>query len=426
MNVLVIGGGGREHALCWKIRKSPLVDKVYCAPGNAGIAKDVKCVDIEVHELGKLMKFATDNAIDLTVVGPELPLTLGIVDLFQSNGLKIFGPSRIAAELEGSKVFSKYLMKKYNIPTAYFSTFRYLDKAKDYIASLTPPYVIKADGLAAGKGVFVCHSEQEGVDALKYIMADNAFGEAGNEVVIEEFLEGEEASYFVFTDGDNFIPLQSSQDHKAAYDGDKGPNTGGMGAYSPAPVIGTELDVKIINTIVKPTINSMKSEGRKYSGILYFGLMISGNEVKVLEYNCRFGDPEAQPLIFRIKSDLVPVMMSISNGSLSYTEIEWDDCSSVCVVMASRGYPGSYEKGYEINYPDTLNTDSSYIFHAGTKQHNGEILTNGGRVLGVTTKSKTLSKAIDLAYKLIKEIHCDNLYYRKDIGKKAFKHLVNK
>jgi phosphoribosylamine--glycine ligase len=312
MNVLVIGSGGREHALCWKIKQSPVVENVYCAPGNAGITSDAQCVDISVSDFNALIDFATKNSIELTVVGPEQPLSEGIVDVFQENGLKIFGPSKAAAELEGSKVFSKNLMKKYKIPTAQYSAFTDLDSALGWIKHINVPFVVKADGLAAGKGVIICNSLGEGENALNSLMKDKIFGQAGNEVVVEQFLRGEEVSFFVFTDGKNFIPLQSSQDHKAAFDDDKGPNTGGMGAYCPAPIVNATIRKKIIDSVVVPTIKAMESEGRLYRGILYFGLMIDGQDIKVLEYNCRFGDPEAQPLLFRLNSDIVPIMDSIA------------------------------------------------------------------------------------------------------------------
>jgi len=348
MNVLVIGSGGREHALCWKIKQSPLVQKVYCAPGNAGITSEAQCVDISVSDFDSLIDFVVKNSIELTIVGPEQPLSEGIVDLFEENGLKIFGPSQAAAELEGSKVFSKDLMKKYKIPTAEYSTFTDLNSALSWIKHINLPFVVKADGLAAGKGVIICNSTSEGENALNSIMKDKIFGEAGSEVVVEEFLRGEEASFFVFTDGKNFIPLQSCQDHKAAYDDDKGPNTGGMGAYCPAPIVNDKIRKKVIDSVVVPTINAMESEGRLYKGILYFGLMIKGEDIKVLEYNCRFGDPEAQPLLFRLKSDIVPIMDCIASGKLKQVELDWKPGYSVCVVMASSGYPGKYEKEHEI------------------------------------------------------------------------------
>ena len=427
MKVLVIGGGGREHALCWKIKQSPLVEKVYCVPGNAGISNEAECVDIPVLDFESLINFVTQNSIDLTVVGPEQPLSQGIVDFFEEEGLKIFGPSKAAAELESSKVFSKNFMKKNNIPTAQYSTFTDLGKAQDWIRTINIPYVVKADGLAAGKGVIICHSIDEGVNALNSIMGDKVFGEAGNEVVVEEFLIGEEASFFVFTDGKNFVPLQSSQDHKSVYDGDEGPNTGGMGAYSPAPIVNEKIRKKIIDSIVKPTINAMKSEGILYKGILYIGLMINNDDIKVLEYNCRFGDPEAQPLLFRLNSDIVPIMDSIASGKLAVFDLDWKPGYSVCVVMASNGYPGKYEKGYTIDgLGSFIDKDDIYIFHSGTKLVNNNILTNGGRVLGVTSVSEDLIGAMDKTYGAINKISCDNLFNRSDIGKKALKYFSEK
>ncbi len=424
MKVLVIGSGGREHALCWKIKQSPLVKKLYCAPGNAGISKEAECVDISVSDFDSLTAFVKEHGIDLTIVGPEQPLSEGIVDVFENEGLKIFGPSKAAAELEGSKAFSKNLMKKYNIPTASYQTFTDLNDAISWIKKIDTPFVVKADGLAAGKGVVICNTVSEGEKALNSIMKDKIFGTAGSEVVIEEFLTGEEASFFVFTDGKDFVELQSSQDHKAVYDGDKGPNTGGMGAYSPAPIVNETLRKKIIDTVVVPTINAMESEGRTYKGILYIGLMIEDQKFKVLEYNCRFGDPEAQPLLFRLKSDIVPIFNSIASSKLGQKKLEWKTGYSVCVVMASNGYPGSYEKGYEIGgLEDLKDKDDIYIFHAGTKFSNNKVVTSGGRVLGITSLDNELMPAINKAYDTIKMIDSANLFCRTDIGKKAIKYL---
>ena len=344
MKVLVVGSGGREHALCWKIKQSPIVNELYCAPGNAGIESEATCVEISVTDYDSLLKFVKDKNIDLTVVGPEVPLSEGIVDIFEKEGHKIFGPSKLAAEIEGSKVFAKNLMNKYGIPTAAYETFTNVESALNYINNVEFPVVIKADGLAAGKGVIICQTKDEAINAIKSIMSDKKFGDAGNELVVEEFLDGEEASFFVFTDGENFIPLESSQDHKAIFEGDKGPNTGGMGAYSPAPVV-SGLNNKILDEIVVPTINAMKLESRIYRGILYVGLMIRDTDIKVVEFNCRFGDPEAQPLLFRMISDIVPILIQIANKELTETKIEWKDGSSLCVVMSSKGYPGRYDKG---------------------------------------------------------------------------------
>jgi len=420
MKILVVGGGGREHALCWKIKKSPLVEKVYCAPGNAGISNDAECVDIPVTEIYELLNFAKNKSIDLTVVGPELPLTLGIVDIFEKENLKIFGPSKAASELEGSKVFSKNLMQKYGIPTAEYNSFTDHSTALEHIKKIKPPFVVKADGLAAGKGVVICDSYEEGEKAINEIMTEKVFGDAGNNIVIEEFLEGLEASIFVFTDGEEFLLLESSQDHKAVYDNDKGPNTGGMGAYCPAPIVTGELLELIVNSIVKPTIEGLYSEGRKYKGILYIGLMLKGKDIKVLEYNCRFGDPEAQPLLVKMDSDLVPLMNEIAEGNLKQNSIKWKPGSAVCVVMSSKGYPGKYDKGVELTKLDELkDVDNVVVFHAGTKFENEKIVTNGGRVLGVTCLGNTIEETIKKVYESVKIIDDGTLYYRTDIGKKA-------
>lgn len=424
MRVLVIGSGGREHALCWKIKQSPLVDAVFCAPGNAGISQTVKCVDIKVSDLEGLARFARAEEIDLTVVGPEIPLALGIVDKFVEEGLKIFGPTQAAAELESSKVFSKNLMKKYDIPTAFYSTFYEFQDAVNWVKEVKPPLVIKADGLAAGKGVVICETEKQAIDVLDDIMRRKIFGDSGDRVVVEEFLEGEEASFFAFTDGENLLPLVSSQDHKPLLDDDKGPNTGGMGAYSPAPVVTDELAQSIMNSIMIPAVRAMKEEGRTYKGILYAGLMIKDGEAKALEFNCRFGDPEAQPLLMRMESDIVPFMNEIAGDGLTGRTIEWKKEASVCVVMASKGYPGDYKKGIPINNIDSVNKiDGVFVFHAGTSLKDGQVVTNGGRVLGVTCLGSTIAEAIDLAYNAVAEVDCNSLCYRTDIGKKALKYL---
>jgi len=420
MKILVVGGGGREHALCWKIKKSPLVDKVYCAPGNAGISKVANCIDIEASDLEGLKDFAIKNSIDLTVVGPELPLTLGIVDLFEENKLKIFGPDKAASELEGSKVFSKNLMKNYSIPTADYETFTDLNEAHKWINEIQGPFVVKADGLAAGKGVIICNSVKEGESALKSIIEDKAFGDAGNKVVIEEFLHGEEASIFVLTDGDKFILLEPSQDHKAIYNGDKGPNTGGMGAYCPTPVVTRDLLGKVEHQIIAPTIQGLNSEGIKYKGVLYIGLMINNGEAKVLEYNCRFGDPETQPVLMRLESDIVPLFVEIAEGALKTDTLKWKEGSTICVVMSSKGYPGSYEKGVELSTLNKLTeSEDVVLFHAGTKFNGNMTVTNGGRVLGLTVFDNSIRTAIDKVYKNIGKIDDGTLYYRTDIGKKA-------
>lgn len=420
MKVLVVGGGGREHALCWKIKQSPLVDKVFCAPGNAGISKDAECVDIAVTDFEKLVGFVKKNRVDLTVVGPEQPLSLGIVDRFEQDGLNIFGPSMAASEIESSKVFAKNLMKKYGIPTANYSVFDNYTDATGFLKEIEYPIVIKADGLAAGKGVMICEDIDVATKALDSIMNLKLFGESGSKVVIEQFLVGEEASFFVFTDGKSFIPLESSQDHKALLDGDKGPNTGGMGAYSPAPIVDDKMREKIISDVIKPTIDAMNNEGRNYKGVLYVGLMIRGSSLKVLEYNCRFGDPEAQPLMMRMNSDIVPLMQSIASGELEVKDINWKNNPSVCIIMASKGYPGEYKKGIKIeglNELDSIN--DIVVFHSATANKDNMVVTNGGRVLGLTSLGNNISDAIGKAYDAVKIIDNDTLHYRTDIGKKA-------
>ncbi|MCK5391713.1 MAG: phosphoribosylamine--glycine ligase [Deltaproteobacteria bacterium] len=424
MKVLVVGGGGREHALCWKISQSPNVKALFCAPGNIGISKHATCVDIKVTDIDSMVRFAKAEEIDLTIVGPEIPLSLGIVDRFQEENLNIFGPNKAAAEIESSKVYSKNLMKKYDIPTAFFSTFYDYEEAVNWVKEVKPPLVIKADGLAAGKGVIICHTEDEAVDVLDDIMKSKIFGDSGNQVVIEEFLQGEEVSFIAFTDGENIIPLESSQDHKALLDGDKGPNTGGMGAYSPAPIITPELHETIMNQVMIPTVRALKQEGREYKGILYAGLMIDGTDIKVLEYNCRFGDPEAQPLLMRMRSDIVPLMNTISKGGVARGDIQWYDRASVCVVLASKGYPGDYKKGFQIDRIDDVNNmDGVLVFHSGTSKDDSNIVANGGRVLGVTALGDSIPDAISAVYKAVNHIDCESLYFRTDIGKKALKYI---
>jgi phosphoribosylamine--glycine ligase len=420
MNILVIGGGGREHALVWKIAQSPLVDRIYCAPGNPGIARLAECVDLAVDDLDGLQEFARLNGIDLTMVGPELPLTLGIVDRFKAAGLTIFGPSRDAARLEGSKAFSKDMMARYGIPTAAYRTFTERDAAAAYIREQGAPIVVKADGLAAGKGVIVAATVEQALAALDEIMLDQVFGAAGSSVVVEEFMAGEEASFFAFTDGRNILPLASSQDHKRVDDGDEGPNTGGMGAYSPAPVVTPELYREIVETIVRPTIDGMAADGNPYSGILYVGLMIENGRPRVVEYNARFGDPEAQPLLARMKSDIVPVLLACARGELTESELEWHDKAAVCVVMASGGYPGSYVKGLPITgIENAEELEDLVVFHAGTAIKAGQLVNNGGRVLGVTGLGKTVADAIDKAYAGVARITWQDAHFRRDIGKKA-------
>ncbi|NLC71208.1 MAG: phosphoribosylamine--glycine ligase [Desulfuromonadaceae bacterium] len=420
MKVLIIGSGGREHALAWKIAQSPLVKKIYCAPGNPGIAALAECVPLAVDRIDDLLAFAGEQSIDLTVVGPELPLTLGIVDRFRAAGLTIFGPDQKAAQLEGSKAFSKELMAKYHIPTAAFASFGDYSEAAAYVRSRGAPIVIKADGLAAGKGVYVTQTVEEALLALKEILVDGTFGEAGRKVVVEEFLAGEEASFFAFTDGRNILPLAACQDHKAAFDNDSGPNTGGMGAYSPAPVVTPALYDRIVAEVVRPTIAGMAAEGRPYRGILFIGLMISGERIRVLEYNVRFGDPETQPLLMRMKSDLVPVLLACAKGHLEKERLEWHDQTAVCVVMASGGYPDSYREGFEIHgLEEAAGMDDLFVFHAGTALKDGRIVNNGGRVLGVTGLGRDVAAAIQRAYAGVAKISWDGVHYRHDIGRKA-------
>lgn len=422
MKILVIGSGGREHALVWKIAQSPLVSKIYCAPGNPGIGQLAENVPLTVDDLPGLLAFAKTTGIDLTVVGPELPLSLGIVDLFEEHGLKVFGARRNAALIEASKAFSKDIMKKYNVPTAFYEVFTEIEPAVAYIEKHGAPIVVKADGLAAGKGVVVAQTVDEATAAVREMLSGNAFGDAGSRVVIEEFLKGEEASFLAFTDGRNIIPLASAQDHKAVFDGDKGPNTGGMGAYSPAPVVTPAMHEKAMNEVLRRTIDGMAAEGRPYRGVLYAGLMIDGDSVKTLEFNARFGDPECQPLLMRMKSDIVPVLMAVAEGDISGVQIEWHDQAAVCVVMAAKGYPGDYPKGDVISGLDKAAViPDLFVFHAGTALKEGNFVTNGGRVLGVTGRGNSVQAAIDRAYQGVDAIRWDGVQFRRDIGAKAVK-----
>ncbi len=422
MKILVIGSGGREHALVWKIKQSNKVERVYCAPGNAGISRMADCVDIAVTDVDALMKFAKKEGVGLTVVGPESSLAAGIVDVFEANGLRIFGPSQRAAELEGSKVYCKEFLKKYNIPTAAFAVFTDIKKAKKYIDGCGAPLVVKADGLAAGKGVIVAKTVAEAKQAVDLIMAEKAFGSAGDRIIIEECLAGEEASYIAFTDGKTVLPLPSSQDHKAIFENDKGSNTGGMGAYSPAPVVTSEIADFVMNHIMLPTIKGMAAEGRPYKGMLYAGLMISGKDINVLEFNCRFGDPEAQPLLMRLKSDIVDIFDAAIDRTLGQVEMKIDPRPTVCVVMASGGYPGSYENGKTIKgLVKAAECRGVEVFHAGTSRKHGRSVTNGGRVLGVTAIGKDLQEAISRAYAAADLIKWTNCYFRRDIGAKALR-----
>jgi phosphoribosylamine--glycine ligase len=420
MRVLIVGGGGREHSLAWKLRQSPRVSQLYATPGNAGIAELAECVDISASEVRLLADFAAKQAIELTVVGPELPLTLGIVDEFEGRGLRIFGPTRKAAALEGSKVFAKRLMRKYKIPTGFFQTFYRAEDAKRYIQDVGAPIVVKADGLAAGKGAIVCATLQEALDTVKRIMEDRVFGDAGARVVVEEFLAGEEASFLAFTDGETVVPMASAQDHKAVFDDDKGPNTGGMGAYSPAPVVTEAVHAKIMDQIMIPTVKAMAAEGCPFRGVLYAGLMIKDGEPKVVEFNVRLGDPETQPLFMRMESDLLPVLEAVVDQRLHEVEIRWRPEPAVCVVMAAGGYPGTHDTGQPISGLGTAaRLKDVMVFHAATALVEGKIVTSGGRILGVTALGKDISNAIALAYRAVEKIHWDGAYYRTDIGRKA-------
>ncbi len=420
MKVLVIGSGGREHALVWKISQSPKVDKVYCAPGNAGIAQQAECVAIKADDLDGLLAFAQQNQIDLTVVGPEVPLTMGIVDKFQEQGLKIFGPSGKAAEIEGSKTFAKDLMAKYNIPTAKYGAFTDAAEAKAFLDTVGLPCVVKADGLAAGKGVLICETKAEAEEAIADILVDNKFGSAGSRVVVEEFLTGQEVSMLAFTDGKTVVPMVSSQDHKRIWDGDKGLNTGGMGAYSPAPVYTADIHKIVVPQVLEATVKAMEAEGRSFSGILYAGLMLTADGPKVLEFNARFGDPETQAVLPRLKSDLVDIFLAIIDGRLDEMNIEWHEEAAVCVVIASGGYPETSDKGRVITGLKEAAATGAIVFHAGTKEDNGSIVTNGGRVLGISALGKDIAEAIANAYRGVEQIKFENMQYRTDIGKKAF------
>jgi phosphoribosylamine--glycine ligase len=420
MKVLVIGGGGREHALVWKIRQSPRVSQIYCAPGNAGIGELAELVAIAPDNVTELLQFAQRERIDLTVVGPEVSLTLGLVDEFEKHGLRVFGPNRQAARLEGSKAFAKELMKQQGVPTAAFSVFTDPAEARNYLQRLGAPVVVKADGLAAGKGVFVCVTVEEALAAIEQIMRARVFGDAGNQVVIEEFLEGEEASFLAFTDGKTILPLASSQDHKRIFDNDLGPNTGGMGAYSPAPVVTPELAERVVREIMYPTLVELRKRGVLYKGLLYVSLMINHDQVSVVEFNARFGDPECQPLMFRLQSDLVEVMNAVIDERLAGVTLSWDPRPAVCVVLAAGGYPGSYETGTPIFGLDTLRDwKDGIVFHAGTAKSNDAVVTKGGRVLGVTAVGADISEAIAEAYRAVGKISWAGMQYRRDIGHRA-------
>jgi phosphoribosylamine---glycine ligase len=419
MKILVVGGGGREHVLIWKIKQSPLVNKMYSAPGNGGIARLAECVDISAEDIEGLVKFAKDKRIDLTVVGPEAPLVAGIVDRFEGEGLKIFGPSAKAAQLEGSKVFAKEFMHRCNIPTAIFKTFTDIKEAKVFAAKGQYPLVVKADGLAAGKGVLICKDNQEAEKALDEIMKDKIFKEAGNQIVIEECLLGEEASILAISDGVNYILLEPSQDHKRIFDDDIGPNTGGMGAYSPAPVINGDMLKKIEARIIDPAIRGMNREGNPFRGVLYAGLMITENGPMALEFNVRFGDPEAQAVLPRLKNDLVEMMVAATEERLNDYQLSWDKRACVCVVISSGGYPGKFEKGKEITGLEEVDDKSTFVFHAGTKKEGAKLVTNGGRVLGIVSLDNTIEDTIHRVYRSVEKIKFDRCFFRRDIGAKA-------
>jgi phosphoribosylamine--glycine ligase len=420
MKVLVIGSGGREHALVWKISQSPRVSKIYCSPGSAGIAELATLVPIAADQIEQLADFAANEKIDLTIVGPELPLTLGISDLFESRGLRIFGPNKAAAQLEGSKAFAKEILHENNIPTASFGTFADAAPAKAYLAQQKAPYVIKADGLAAGKGVLICADRQEAEEAIEEILVRKAFGEAGEKLVIEEFLNGEEASFMVLTDGEHVLPLASSQDHKRVFDNDEGPNTGGMGAYSPAPAVTPAVHERISREILTPLLAGLKRRGIRYRGVIYVGLMIARDGPKVLEFNARFGDPECQPIMMRLKSDLVPLLEATIDGKLDQVNAEWYDDPAVCVVLCADGYPGAYSKGREIHGLSELKDwANGFVFHAGTAKHEDHWVTTGGRVLGVTARGKNITDAVKEVYRAIGRISWSGMHYRKDIAHRA-------
>jgi phosphoribosylamine--glycine ligase len=422
MKVLVVGSGGREHALVWKLKASRGVDEIHCAPGNAGIARLAHCASVAADDIEGLLSYARDNNIDLTVVGPEAPLALGIEGAFRKANLKIFAPSEHAAQLESSKAFAKDFCLRHGIPTAEAATFEDPEEALAHVRARCLPMVVKADGLAAGKGVIICHTVEEAEGAVREIMVACAFGGAGCKVVIEDFLAGEEASFIAICDGESVLPLASSQDHKAAYDGDKGPNTGGMGAISPARLMTPELTEIVMEQIMRPVVKGMAAEGMPFTGTLYAGLMIDDGTPKVLEFNVRMGDPETQPLLLRLRSDLLPVLLAATEGKLSGKQLEWDERPAVCVVMASGGYPGAYEKGKTIHGLDEADAmEDVFVFHAGTKLEGADVVTSGGRVLGVTALGDDMQGAIRRAYDAAMKISWDGVHYRRDIGAKALK-----
>ena len=422
MKVLVVGSGGREHAIVWRLKKNTAIEKIYCAPGNAGIGLDAECVPIGAMEFDKLVDFAKSEKIDFTIIGMDDPLVGGVVDAFEKEGLRVFGPRKNAAIIEGSKAFSKDLMKKYGIPTAKYESFTDYEEAKKYLDNQEMPIVIKADGLALGKGVLICMTREEAESGLKEIMLDKKFGSAGNAVVIEEFLQGPEVSVLSFCDGKTVVPMVSAQDHKRALDGDKGLNTGGMGTFSPSVFYTEEMNEECMKTIFQPTVDAMAKEGRPFVGILYFGLMLTKDGMKVIEYNARFGDPETQVILPRLKTDLLEIMEACVDGKLADMNIEWYDNAAVCVVLASGGYPVSYEKGFEIKGLDEIaKRDDIVVFHAGTAEKDGKLVTNGGRVLGITGIGKDINEAIKIAYEGVEIVDFEKKHFRTDIGRKEYK-----
>ena len=422
MKLLLVGSGGREHALAWKMQQSMLVKEIVVTPGNVGIAQEPKCrlADVTANDLEGIVKLAVSERVDLVVVGPETPLVMGLANKLRASGIRVFGPSREAAQLEGSKAFARNLLKKHRVPGPKFEVFDDVEEAKRSVISGEGPLVVKADGLAAGKGVFVCKDREAALGAVHSIMTEKIFGSAGNRIVIEEYLTGEEASFIAITDGFTVLPLASSQDHKPVFDGDKGPNTGGMGAYSPAPVVDPKVHEQVMNQIMKRVVRAMEREGYPYLGFLYAGLIVKNREAKVLEFNVRMGDPEAQPLLFRMDTDLVDLMMAALDGNLADKDIDWKLQDSVCVVMASQGYPGHYEKGKTISGIEEAEAmEGVKVFHAGTAVDSGRYVTAGGRVLGVTARAPGIGNAVRRAYEAVGKITWDGVHYRKDIGKKA-------
>ena len=425
MNILVIGSGGREHAICWKLRQSKKVDKLYCAPGNGGTSVSAENVNINTAEHKEIIDFCKNKNVGFVVVGPEIPLAIGITDDLEKEGIKVFGPSYAAARMESSKIFAKELMGRYNIPTAAFRIFDDFKMAEEYLRSASMPIVVKAYGLAAGKGVIIAEDVEIAVETARNMLQEKTFGAAGEKIIIEEFLTGEEASILVVTDGETIRSLASSQDHKRVFDGDKGPNTGGMGAYSPAPVIGEGLLKEIEETIIRPTLDGLKDEGIVYKGILYAGLMITDSGAKVLEYNVRFGDPETQAILPRLKTDLAEILIAAANGTLSEITLEWDEREGVCVVLASGGYPGSYEKDKLITGIKDAEDEGALVFHAGTDKKGNKFYTSGGRVLSVVGMGKGINEAVEKVYSAVEKIQFDGMQYRKDIAHKAVERVTS-